>query len=194
LTDFTLVVDWDGTVTERDSLVAAVHALGDPAVYGRSFGSYGEALAAEIATLRVTEQEASTWAAENVRVRPGFHELVERYAPLVVSSGLPQLIAPVLARESLALEVRSNDADPHPDGWRVRFRNDEACDVCGDRCKRRSLPPGRVVYVGDGVSDRCAALACERVFARDHLADYLADQGVPFEPFDTLHDVVAALP
>jgi 2-hydroxy-3-keto-5-methylthiopentenyl-1-phosphate phosphatase len=191
---FTLVVDWDGTVTEQDSLVAAVHALGDPQVYERRFASYGDALAAEIATLRVTEQEAATWATENVRVRPGLHELVERYAPTIVSSGLPQLIRPVLARESLTLELRSNDADPHPDGWRVRFRNDEPCDVCGDRCKRRSLPAGRLVYVGDGVSDRCAALACERVFARDHLAEYLAEQGMPYEPFDTLRDVAAALP
>ena len=40
-----LVVDWDGTCTVRDTLVAAVHALGDPSVYeGRfqeKFGSYG---------------------------------------------------------------------------------------------------------------------------------------------------------
>ena len=43
-----LVLDWDGTCTVRDSLVAAVHDIGDPAVYDREFGSYGEALAAEI--------------------------------------------------------------------------------------------------------------------------------------------------
>jgi 2-hydroxy-3-keto-5-methylthiopentenyl-1-phosphate phosphatase len=194
MSGFTLVVDWDGTVTEQDSLVAAVHALGDPGVYDRRFSSYGDALAAEIATLRISEQEAAAWAAENVRVRPGLHELAERHRPIVVSSGLPQLIRPVLERESLDLELRSNDADPDPGGWRVRFRNDAPCEVCGDRCKRRSLPPGRLVYVGDGVSDRCAALACERVFARDHLAGYLTEQGMPFEPFDTLHDVVAALP
>ena len=58
-----LVVDWDGTCTVRDSLVAAVHDLGDPSVYeGRfqeKFGSYGEALAAEVHTLRVTEAEAA---------------------------------------------------------------------------------------------------------------------------------------
>jgi 2-hydroxy-3-keto-5-methylthiopentenyl-1-phosphate phosphatase len=34
---------------------------------------------------------------------------------------------------------------------------------------------------------------CQRVFARDSLARYLHDEGVPFEPFDTLADVAAAL-
>src|SRR6185503_13945236 len=69
--------------TVRDSLVAAIHALGDPSVYDvgiEEFPSYGEALAAEIATLQVTAEEAARWAVENVEVSPGFHELVERSA------------------------------------------------------------------------------------------------------------------
>jgi 2-hydroxy-3-keto-5-methylthiopentenyl-1-phosphate phosphatase len=67
--------------------------------------------------------------------------------------------------------------------------------VCGDRCKRRSLPDRRpLVFVGDGYSDRCASLACDRVFARDSLARYLDDHAVAYEPFDSLLDVAAALP
>jgi 2-hydroxy-3-keto-5-methylthiopentenyl-1-phosphate phosphatase len=189
-----LALDWDGTCTVRDSLVAAVHDLGDPAVYDVEFDSYGEALAAEVGTIRVSAEEAAEWAVENVEVRPGLHELAERHRPVIVSSGLPQLILPVLGREGLELEVRSNFADPSPDGWRVRFRDQEPCPVCGDRCKRRSLPAERpLVFVGDGWSDRCASLACDRVFARDGLARYLDEQGVVYERYDTLHDVAAAL-
>ena len=189
-----LVLDWDGTCTVRDSLVAAVTELGDRAVYDQDFGSYGEALAAEVATLRCTAEEAARWAVGNVELRAGFHRLVEQYRPVVVSSGLPQLILPVLAREGVEVEVRSNFADPSPDGWRVRFRHDGPCHVCGDRCKRRSLPESRpIVFVGDGWSDRCASLAADRVFARSGLADYLDEQGVPYEPYETLDDVAAAL-
>ena len=55
-------------------------------------------------------------------------------------------------------------------------------------------PTGRpLVFVGDGDSDRCASLACDRVFARDGLARYLGEQAVAYEPFDTLLDVAAAL-
>jgi 2-hydroxy-3-keto-5-methylthiopentenyl-1-phosphate phosphatase len=189
-----LVLDWDGTCTVRDSLVAAVHDLGDPSVYEREFDSYGDALTAEIATLRVTADEAARWAIAQVEVRDGFHELVDRYDPVIVSSGLPQLILPVLGREGVELDVRSNFADPSPAGWRLRFRHEGPCPVCGDRCKRRSLPDEHpLVFVGDGYSDRCASLACERVFAREGLADYLRDEGVSFEPYETLADVAAAL-
>lgn len=189
-----LVLDWDGTVTVRDSLVAAVNELGDPRVYDREFASYAEALEAEVATIRVTAEEAAAWAVANVVVRDGFHELAERYDPVIVSSGLPQLILPVLEREGVQVEVRSNLADPSPDGWRLRFRHDGPCPVCGDGCKRRSLPQGRpLVFVGDGWSDRCASLAADRVFARAGLADYLDAQGVPYERYESLLDVAAAL-
>jgi len=189
-----LVLDWDGTVTVRDSLVEAVRTFGDAGVYRRSFDSYGEALATEVATIRAPASEVSAWAAEHVQVRPGFAALVERHQPVIVSSGLPQLIRPVLAREGIDVELRSNDAEPAADGWRLRFREPGLCPVCGDRCKRAFLPDGHpLVYVGDGVSDTCAALAADRVFARDHLAGELASRGVPFEPFETLDDVAAAL-
>jgi 2-hydroxy-3-keto-5-methylthiopentenyl-1-phosphate phosphatase len=193
------VVDWDGTITVLDSLVAAVRELGDPSIYDESlqeqFGSYGEALAAEVGTLRCTSDELARWAVENVEIRAGFHEFAERYEPLIVSSGLPQIILPVLEREGLlGLEVRANDAEPRPGGWKVRFRHAGLCPVCGDRCKRRSLPDERpLVFVGDGWSDRCASLAADRVFARTGLATYLDEQRVPYVPYETFFDVAAAL-
>src|SRR5206468_1542641 len=71
-----VVVDWDGTVTVTDSLVAAVHALGDGSIYDVSlqetFPSYGDALAAEAGALRVTADELASWAVANVEIRVGF--------------------------------------------------------------------------------------------------------------------------
>jgi 2-hydroxy-3-keto-5-methylthiopentenyl-1-phosphate phosphatase len=189
-----LALDWDGTCTVSDSLVDAVRNFGDPRALGAAHGSYGESLAAEVGSIRAPAEEVSAWAVEHVRVRPGLHALAERFRPVIVSSGLPQLIAPVLEREGLELEVRCNGADPLPEGWRVRFRDVGPCPVCGDMCKRRSLPDGPgIVYVGDGVSDHCAALASDRVFARGWLAAELGREGIPYEPFETLDDVAAAL-
>jgi len=52
------------------------------------------------------------------------------------------------------------------------------------------LPEGHpLVYAGDGVSDRCAARAADRVFARGWLADDLGASGLPHERFETLADV-----
>ena len=189
----TLALDWDGTCTVADSLVEAIHTFGDPGVWKRTFGSYEESLTAEVATIRAPAEEVSAWAADRIQLRPGLRRLLERYEVVIVSSGLPQLIRPVLAREGIEVDLRCNDAEPTPEGWRVRFRN-ERCPVCGDRCKRGSLPVGRpLVYAGDGISDRCAARAADRVFARGWLADDLAAEGVGFGRFETLDDIAAAL-
>ena len=62
------------------------------------------------------------------------------------------------------------------------FVGHETCEVCGEPCKRADVPEGEnVVYVGDGYSDRCAAQAADRIFARDGLATYLDEQGVEYE-------------
>jgi len=120
--------------------------------------------------------------------------LVARYDPLVLSSGFHETIAPILEREGVAVEIRANRVDARPDGWRVLWADATPCAVCGDLCKRRALPNERpLVYVGDGYSDRCAALAADRVFAHRGLADYLDSVNAPYEPFETFDDIAAAL-
>jgi 2-hydroxy-3-keto-5-methylthiopentenyl-1-phosphate phosphatase len=58
----------------------------------------------------------------------------------------------------------------------------------------RALPPnGTIVFVGDGYSDRCAALAADRVFARDSLAVYLDEREIAYEPFEDFGRLGAAL-
>ena len=68
------------------------------------------------------------------------------------------------------------------------------CPVCGDKCKRRSLPDERpLVFVGDGWSDRCARWRATVSSRATGLARYLDEQGSPYEPYETLFDVAAAL-
>jgi 2-hydroxy-3-keto-5-methylthiopentenyl-1-phosphate phosphatase len=86
--------------------------------------------------------------------------------------------------------------------WRIAAAAPDASCSCGTGvCKRgrirafRALHPGAcVVHVGNGrVSDLCGALAADVVFAKDTLAEALETQGVAFEAFATLHDVVGGL-
>ena len=194
-----LVLDWDGTCTEVDGLHMLIEEFGDRAVFERMEGVLGngltlhEVIAAEMGTIGVSLDFAAGWMREHVTMRPGFKELAESRSPIVLSSGFHELIEPVLDREQVELEVRANRLDPRPDGWRPIWRDEAVCATCGEACKRGSLTDGPYVFVGDGYSDRCAALAAERVFARDGLARYFDEQGVPYEPFETLHDVAAAL-
>jgi 2-hydroxy-3-keto-5-methylthiopentenyl-1-phosphate phosphatase len=186
-----LVLDFDGTVTERDTLDLVLQRFGDAGVYERVEAeldagrmTLNDVISAEFATVTAPLDEVVAHVVEHARVRPGFAELARARHPLVVSSGFHELIEPVLEREGVldAVELRANRVDPRPDGWRVHYRVAETCEVCGEPCKRGDLPAGEVAYAGDGHSDYCAALAADRVYATGSLARYLDERGVAFEP------------
>jgi 2-hydroxy-3-keto-5-methylthiopentenyl-1-phosphate phosphatase len=193
-----LVLDWDGTVTERDTLDLVLERFGDAEIYERTEidldagrMTLNDVIAEQFATVTVSLDEAVAYVLEHVRIRPGFAGLARAWHPLVVSSGFHEIIEPVLEREGVLdeVELRANRVDALPEGWVVHFRVAEPCDVCGEPCKRADLPGGEVVYAGDGHSDYCAALAAKRVFATGSLARWLGGRGVSFTPltdFDAL--------
>ena len=202
----TLVLDFDGTITEVDLLDQMAQTFGDPAVYqaveeGLHSGTITlqECITREFEPVTVSIEEMTRWVLANARVRPGLSELValaraRGWGVRVLSSGFAELIGPVLAQIGIeGVEILANTVDARPDGWRVRWRDEVVCAVCGEACKRAGLPAGVVVYVGDGISDRCAALASSRIFATRGLARWLEEHETPYEPFDDFHDVVAAL-
>lgn len=196
-----IVVDWDGTAAMQDTLIEAMAEFGDWQVYldasaalKRGEITLHEEIRRDAEGIKAPLEEVQAWLVENTDLRPGFREFAEQFRPVIVSSNFRQLIEPVLAAEGLELEVRANEVEWHPDGWRGTFRNGDACGTCSEPCKRADLPDDEpVIYVGDGYSDRCAARAADRVFARDSLARYLAEHGVPFEPFEDFDDVGRAL-
>jgi 2-hydroxy-3-keto-5-methylthiopentenyl-1-phosphate phosphatase len=204
-----LVVDFDGTVTETDLLDTIAQTFGDPEVYrevdeglDESRLTLREVIRREFEPVRSPLADVQDWALENVRIRPGFRELValarERgWRVIIVSSGFHELIEPILEREGVEVELHANRVDPDPGGWRVLWQYDEDCDVCGESCKRsvvRKLAgEDEIVYVGDGYSDRCAAEDSDRVFATRGLARYLDERGVPFERFDDFHQIARSL-
>jgi 2-hydroxy-3-keto-5-methylthiopentenyl-1-phosphate phosphatase len=124
-----LVVDWDGTVTVRDSLVQVIHEFGDPALLAELEPRVGvdltlhEEIALEFESITTPLEEVVAWVVEHVQVRPGLHKLAE-LEPLVISAGFHELIEPVLEREGVRLEVLANRVVGTPAGWRVRFRDE----------------------------------------------------------------------
>jgi 2-hydroxy-3-keto-5-methylthiopentenyl-1-phosphate phosphatase len=209
LSDRTIVVDFDGTVTKTDLLDTIASLFGDPDVYqevedGLDEGrmSLREVITREFRPVRKPLEEIVRWELETVELRPGFDELVglarERgWRLVIVSSGFHELIEPILEREGLDVELHANRVDPDPEGWIVDWRYDETCETCGESCKRsivrRFGGDGEVVYIGDGYSDRCAAEASDRIFATRGLAAYLAERGADFEPFEDFHSVARSL-
>ncbi|MBA2616356.1 MAG: MtnX-like HAD-IB family phosphatase [Actinobacteria bacterium] len=205
----TLVVDFDGTITEDDLLDTIAIEFGDPDVYrevdaGLDSGRLNlrEVITREFEPVRRALEEVVAWELEQVRIRPGFRELVELSSErgwrfVVVSSGFHELIEPILEREGVDVEIRANRVDPRPDGWRVHWSYGDDCGSCGESCKRAVAEElsgeGELVYVGDGYSDRCAAERADRVFATRGLALYLEERGIPYVPFEDFFDVARGL-
>jgi 2-hydroxy-3-keto-5-methylthiopentenyl-1-phosphate phosphatase len=203
-----LVLDFDGTLTDRDTLDLLAHRFAP--------GSFEEAEAHldagewtlhdvirhEFEGMRVDEAAVLDVLRTEVRLRPGAAELVdfcrERFVDaVVVSSGFHEVIEPFLAWNGIFLPVVAHRAAFSREGTVLTFLERDVCGRCGEPCKRVALPAlarGRsVAYAGDGYSDRCGAAAADLVFARASLAEHLRREGVAFTPFDDLYDVRTGL-
>ena len=204
-----IVVDFDGTITEHDTLVAIVqsHApdvfwqLEDDLDAGRI--TLHECIEREFAAVRGEHDAIVAEALAGARLRRGFTEFATAarsagHRLVVVSSGFESIIRPVLEQAGVhGVEVVAHEVRFSPDGSTVEFRHGEDCEVCGQECKRSVVRElnggGDVVYIGDGFSDRCGAMAADRIFARRELARYLLDEGVAFEPFEDFVEIGSAL-
>jgi 2-hydroxy-3-keto-5-methylthiopentenyl-1-phosphate phosphatase len=205
-----IVVDFDGTITEDDTLVDMCrrHApevfeqVEDDLRAGRI--TLRECIRREFEAITGDHDEIVRLAVERSVVRAGFADFVRAAEAagdrvVVVSAGFREVIQPVLEREGVGhLELVANSVQFGPDRTQVRFLHGEgACDVCGEECKRavvRELRDGyaTVVYIGDGYSDRCAAMDADVRFARRGLARFLDDAGADFAWFTDFERITDA--
>jgi 2-hydroxy-3-keto-5-methylthiopentenyl-1-phosphate phosphatase len=120
---------------------------------------------------------------------------------MVASEGYDFYVADQLARAGLAdVPWRANHARFEDRRMIPEFPwADPSCSRCGN-CKAQYVRDHRargyrVVFVGDGLSDRCGARVADAVFARASLWDWCLREGViarPFVDFGALTETEAA--
>jgi 2-hydroxy-3-keto-5-methylthiopentenyl-1-phosphate phosphatase len=117
----------------------------------------------------------------------------------VVSDGFGFYVKPMLRAAGLSrVPVLTNRLDLRPRGWRLLHPHSHPiCTGCGT-CKMKAIAERqragcRVVFVGDGPSDRFAAYFADLVFAKGWLAEFCSKAGLPFLPWQTFTDVSSAL-
>ena len=113
-----VVLDFDGTVTESDLLDRIALEFGDPVVYqevedGLHEGRLPlrEVIVREFLPVTAPIGEVVNWVLDEAKVRRGFAEFVRGTQAAgwdvhVVSSGFQELIEPVLDREGVEVEPR----------------------------------------------------------------------------------------
>lgn len=195
-----ILIDYDGTIalTDVTDTVLAEHA---PGTWEEADAAYGEGRVGSRWTmgrhLSLLPPDPDPLLATAARQPhdPVFVPFVRRALAAgavveVVSDGLGFFIGPALRRLGLPeLPVVAAEAIFDPSGPRLEFPNgDPDCHVCGT-CKRARVrahqAAGRqVVFVGDGQSDRYAALYADRVFAKRRLIGICEELGVAHTRFE----------
>ncbi len=201
-----MFLDFDGTITLQDvgQHLLARHAPRDWLQLHDDYdtGAIGsreclvgqwELVAADEAALRATAAE--------IPVDPGFVRLAEALRGAgaeitVVSDGFGFYAEDVCRRAGVPVltnrvDWASGDLEfPHED----RCCPCSTCGVCKQAPIKDAARAGQTtVLVGDGTSDRKAALLADVVFAKAALADWCEWYEVPHHRFATLSDVHAAL-
>jgi 2-hydroxy-3-keto-5-methylthiopentenyl-1-phosphate phosphatase len=202
LAETSVFLDFDGTISRTDVGVHLLERLAGPewhdieAEYSSGVIGSRVCLLDEWDLLPADPDVLGPVVAE-VPLDPGLDELVaallERGAEVsVVSDGFGFYARDACAH--LGIPVLTNAVN-----WetgKLEFPHEDRCCACSScgTCKQAPIKDARhrgrtTVLVGDGTSDRKAAMLAHVVFAKDGLARWCAANGVAFQPFDTLGDV-----
>lgn len=209
-----VVSDFDGTITIKDTNDEIERVFGNEeneAIRARYLeGEIGirEAMALHHEQIKLTEAEYTRFIAENIEVDPGYSDFQRRLAaagvPLVIVSG-GNLRAVEIVLRGHKLEVPTVFAnqfsfqgrDIRMDFYHWDIECDQSYGPCGN-CKARHLGAlgekyDKVVFIGDGFTDRCAARLADYVFAKDRLAAYCTEEGIPHTVFRDFYDISGQL-
>jgi 2-hydroxy-3-keto-5-methylthiopentenyl-1-phosphate phosphatase len=201
--------DFDGTITETDTLVFLATRLGGGArmveAIGRLIGegklSLRDGIAAEMRSIRKPFAEAEWLLREEVRIDAGFAPLArwcgEKKIPLtVLSAGFHQIIDLFISRDEFPnLEILANHIQPNEEvGWQCRFR--DGTDWGHDKASPLKEARRRgeyVIFIGDGLSDHAAAEAADEVFAKHSLAEYCRERRINCHEYQTFNEILRRL-
>lgn len=203
--------DFDGTISQLDttdhvlSLFAGPEweSLEDDWLAGRITAA--ACMRAQIALVRADDPDLDR-ALDAVTLTPGFTDFADwcsrEGVPLtIVSDGVDGFIRRILGRHDLGdLPVISNRlvGDVAARGLEQPWRR-AGCAAGSGVCKCAVVDAaapgddGPLVFIGDGRSDFCVSGRADILFAKSALADYAADRGMAFHPFDDFHQVTQSL-
>lgn len=200
-----IFTDFDGTITDTDSLVFLTRTLGGGEKLLAQIGqklranemTLREGIATEMATIRASFAEAETLLRAQIQVDPDFPAFVawckQQQIPLtVLSAGFHEVIELfVPAAEYPDLEILASRITPCATGWQCVFRDDS--DYGNDKARAIQQARGNgfhTIFIGDGLSDRASAEVADTVFAKRYLAEYCRTRGIACYEFETFSDIL----
>lgn len=158
----------------------------------------------EWAMTKVTKEQLKQFC-DAQQIDPYFKEFVDfcdrnSYTITVLSDGFDFYIQRILKNNGFdALEIYAN---------KIIFENEDkvrpefpyfgkGCPNCAN-CKGYHIGASRkdgelIIYIGDGLSDRCGVSHADVIFAKDDLKKYCIEEKIPFYEFNNFNDVLTKL-
>lgn len=202
-----VLVDFDGTITQKDvgALLFNTFSKNESKKIVRLWLkekiSSKECLERECELINITKLQFKKFALrQNIDEQfPAFVDLCkrERLKLVILSDGLDFYIKLILRKFGLEdILFYSN---------MLRFENgklrpdfpyfDRGCGNCGN-CKKYHLKnlkaaKQKVVYIGDGLSDKCAVQEADFIFAKNDLRKFCVKEHIKHFPFRSFKDVIS---
>lgn len=201
-----MACDFDGTMTRQDTLVEILNRFGSPhwtdiqarVVAGEI--SIREGLQSEMGSVRASPDQLRDLLSSRIELDPSFPRFYQamrsKGVPVVVLTGGFDLCVETVLREAgcWPIPFLANRLQMQEGSWRVDFPYPSLrCGTCG-HCKGDPIREWTscgytTVFMGNGVTDRCAAQAASLTFAKDELSPWCKNQGIPAVDFQTFEDV-----
>jgi 2-hydroxy-3-keto-5-methylthiopentenyl-1-phosphate phosphatase len=201
--------DFDGTITEVDAsfLLLDAFAREDWRQFLREYRegkiSVGDFNKRAFALVSASKQELLQFITREVKIRPGFHELIAYcrrmgFKFVIVSNGMDFYIKRILQDISVdGIEVFAAQARFHPEGIEAIYIGPDDIELESNFKEahlRSFLRDGyRIIYVGDGISDISPARLAHHIFARGELLAHCERNGLKYTAFADFNDVIGGL-
>lgn len=202
-----LFVDFDGTITKKDTCAAMVEAFAGDG--WREINERWERK--EISTEQCANMTFALFRADlkdlrrlldTMEIDEYFKDFLglcrERgYKVYVLSDGYDYCIEAVFDKYRIEAPYYANRM-VYDGGFKIECpRTNPECGICGT-CKTRLMQDlkgegNTVIYVGDGYSDTCPATTADIVFAKKDLYRFCRDNGISARYFDDFSDIISYL-
>ncbi|MBN1267191.1 MAG: MtnX-like HAD-IB family phosphatase [Anaerolineales bacterium] len=205
-TSVCVLCDFDGTICETEVLgflFREYAACGMEHVIRWQRGEIDmrEEIAATFQTITATREEMERGLDQLIIPQDFIHFLqvcrARQYQFAVLSDGLEWYIRYLLARHGVGdIPVYANHLYFEQKGIRLEFpwfsENESRRGVCKSCIVRRYREQyNQVIYIGDGESDIHAVAEADLVFARNWLAEYCQENGIPAHRFSTWGELLS---
>jgi len=208
--DVLVLVDFDGTITQKDVGAALFNTYSKNesqkivSRWVKGEISSRECLERECRLIKITEAELKKFALRQ-KIDVKFTAFVdyckrESLGLVILSDGLDVYIKLILEKYGLnEVPFFSNVLSFNNGELSLEFPFFErGCGNCGN-CKRYHLSrlrgkTKRVIYIGDGLSDKCAVREADYVFAKKDLRKFCEKADIRHFPYRNFGDIIRILP